>query len=409
MLFETFFDLRCVAVLHSSTIMGGEKDAARNISIGAGGLGGVAVTSGPASAGSYQVVYSFGSGSGSGSDGNYPYAGLINVGGTLYGTTVYGGASGQGTVFAVSPATGAETVVYTFKGGNDGANPYANLIEVRGKLYGTSANGGASYYGFGTVYEVNPTTGNETVLHSFQGGSDGANPFANLIDVGGTLYGTTEAGGPSNVGTVYVVNPATGAEKVVIAFIGGSSAANPDAGLIKVGGTLYGTSSAGGASHEGTVFKVNAKTSVEKVVYSFQGGSDGELPYAGLTRLGGTLYGTALGSANGNGTVFAVNPATGAERSVYEFESGTDGANPYAGLIKVGVKLYGTTYRGAYGLGTLFEVDPTTGKEKVLHSFGIGNDGAGPDGNLVEIGGTLYGTTFLGGTSSRGTVFAYTP
>lgn len=156
-------------------------------------------------AGNENVVYSF-----QGSpDGYYPAASLINVDGTLWGTTLIGGASNQGTVFKVTPA-GAETVVYSFSGcGDNGGAWPSNLIKVKGKLYGTTPACGANQ--FGTVFSIDPNTGTEKVIYSFQGGNDGANPTAGLIDVGGTLYGTTVYGGNGGCyggcGTVFSVTP----------------------------------------------------------------------------------------------------------------------------------------------------------------------------------------------------------
>ena len=170
----------------------------------------------------------------SGGDGLYPEAGLIDVSGTLYGTTEVCGTHDFGAVFSVNPATGAETVLYCFAGGTDGANPFAGLIDVKGKLYGTTANGGNSNEG--TVFSVDPTSGAETVRYSFSGGTDGGIPVASLIDVKGTLYGTTKAGGTVGAGTAFSLDAATGVETVLHSFAGGSDGTYPVASLIDVKG-----------------------------------------------------------------------------------------------------------------------------------------------------------------------------
>ena len=314
-----------------------------------------------------------------------------------------------------------ETVLYSFKGGSDGESPAAGLINVGGTLYGTTAEGGfggrANYctLGCGTVFSVTPA-GAEPV-YSFKGGSDGAYPDAGLINVGGTLYGTTSGGGAG--GTVFSVTP--GPERVVYSFQGGGDGTGPFAGLINVGGTLYGTTNGGGATDSGTVFKVTP-AGVETVVYAFKGGSDGAYPYAGLIKLGGTLYGTTqTGGGNGYeggvgcGIVFSITPA-GAETVVYSFKGGSDGAWPVAGLIRVGGTLYGTTWIGgnsansSEGCGTVFKIT-TAGAEKVVYSFKGELDGAAPEAGLINVGGTLYGTTNRGGggTVGYGTVFAVKP
>ena len=133
----------------------------------------------------------------------------------------------------------------------------------------------------------------ESVLHRFAGGSDGASPLAGLTNVGGTLYGTTGGeGDASDYGTVFKITT-SGTESVLHRFAGGSDGASPYAGLTNVGGTLYGTTEGGGASDNGTVFRITT-SGKEKVLYSFAGGNDGAYPQAGLTNVGGTLYGTTL-------------------------------------------------------------------------------------------------------------------
>jgi hypothetical protein len=143
------------------------------------------------------VLHSFGNGT----DGKYPEASLLNVKGTLYGTTQNGGQYGHGiisygTVFSITPS-GNEKVLHSFGNGNDGRYPDASLIDVNRTLYGTTTQG----YAGGTVFSIKPS-GTEKVVHSFAGGLDGQDPFASLSDVNGTLYGTTVLGG--QYGTRYV-------------------------------------------------------------------------------------------------------------------------------------------------------------------------------------------------------------
>ena len=220
--------------------------------------------------GTERVVHSFCVQNQNCTDGAWPYAGLIVANGILYGTTYMGGTSAQcqygcGAVFEVNPGTGKEKVLYSFcpqQDCTDGYFPYAGLISVGGNLYGTTAGGGA---GFGTVFAVDPKTGVETVVYSFQGGSDGFEPYAGLIDVAGTLYGTTLYGGTGNCsafvtagcGTVFSVNPSNGGETVLHSFRNnGSDGIYPYAGLTNVNGKLYSTTANGGFQNDGTVFEV---------------------------------------------------------------------------------------------------------------------------------------------------------
>jgi uncharacterized repeat protein (TIGR03803 family) len=354
----------------------------------------------------YSVLYSFKDGSG---DGANPYAGLINVNGTFYGTTPAGGANGDGTVFSMT-TSGMETVLYRFKGGRDGAQPWAGLLNVNGTLYGTTAGGGAN--NDGTVFSITPS-GKEKVLHSF-GLTDGHNPVAGLLNVNGTLYGTTTGGGANNDGTVFSITP-SGKEIRLYSFGGIGDGAKPWAGLVNVKGTLYGTTYVGGAYNVGTVFAIT-KSFTETVLHSFKGSEDGAYPEAGLLNVKGTLYGTTTSYGGGVGAVFSVT-TSGTETVLYSFKGSKlgDGGVPYAGLIDVKGTLYGTTvHGGTHGDGTVFSMT-TSGTETVLYRFKGSNHGDGdyPTAPLLNVNGTLYGTTYNGGNAGCdggcGTVFSLSP
>jgi uncharacterized repeat protein (TIGR03803 family) len=350
-----------------------------------------------------RVLHSFG---GSG-DGIFPLASVINVNGTLYGTTQKGGANGSGTVFGITPS-GTETVLHSFGGSGDGVEPQAGLVNDNGTLYGTTTFGGAN--GSGTVFAITPS-GTETVLHSFGGSGDAAIPLAGLINVKGTLYGTTQEGGANNAGTVFAIRR-SGTETVLYSFGNGSGDGEvPDAGLLNINGTLYGTTYIGGANGVGTVFAIARSGKNETVLHSFGGSGDGVNPFATLINIEGTLYGTTrYGGVNNAGTVFAIR-RSGTETVLYSFGSGSgDGEWPEAGLLDVRGTLYGTTYiGGANGVGTVFAIT-TSGSETVLYSFSGGSgDGAWPKAGLLDVKDTLYGTTYIGGANNAGTVFALSP
>ena len=173
--------------------------------------------------------------------------------------------SGKGTVgthavtsVQVSCAAGTETLLYSFAGGpTDGADPQGTLaLDSAGNLYGTTYGGGA--YGVGTVFEIS-ASGTESVLYSFTGGAaDGSDPNGGLLmDGAGNLFGTTSAGGTDDLGTVFEIS-ASGTQSVLYSFTGGTTDGSSPAGLILDGaGNLYGTTSAGGVSDVGTVFEIN--------------------------------------------------------------------------------------------------------------------------------------------------------
>jgi len=206
---------------------------------------------------------------GMGIDGQFPQrALLIDSAGDLFGTTPNGGADTAGTVFKLS-ANGTITILYSFGGTTDGRTPFAGVIEdSAGNLYGTTADGGANGGGLGAgvVFSLS-AAGKETVLYSFGAtGKDGLNPYEGLVmDSAGNLFGTTRAGGASasggarRGGTVFKLSPA-GTETILYSFgaAGANDGSSPQATLVMDGaGNLYGTTSAGGAHGDGTVFKID--------------------------------------------------------------------------------------------------------------------------------------------------------
>jgi uncharacterized repeat protein (TIGR03803 family) len=363
-------------------------------------------------------------------DGSSPVTGLIQgTDGNFYGTTSAGGTHNDGTVFVVTPG-GTETVLYSFAGGSDGANPQAGLIlGSDGNFYGTTASGGTD--NLGTVFKIT-SGGTETVLHSFTAhATDGASPFGGLIEVSGNFYGTTAFGGTTNDGTVFKITP-SGTETVLYSFPTTGDGRVPAGNLILGSdGNFYGItvfgglSGTGGANGDGTVFKITP-TGMEAVVYSFgSSSSDGVTPQVGLI-LGsdGNFYGTTpVGGTNGDGTVFKITPS-GTETVLYSFgSSATDGQVPDAPLIQGSDgNFYGTTATGGSSgssstcssggtcmYGTVFKITPS-GTETILYNFTSGNDGGAPEAPLI-IGsnGSLFGTTSAGGTGGNGTVFELTP
>lgn len=200
-------------------------------------------------AGDFKVLHTF-----TGPDGASPYAGLIgDSAGNLYGTAYSGGTAAHGVVFKLNPVGGKYTVLYSFTGGTDGSFPYAGVIrDSAANLYGTTWEGGAA--GHGVVYKLD-LAGNESVLHSFAGGADGRNPYAGVIrDAAGNLYGTTTSGGTADRGVVYKLDLA-GNETVLDTFTGATDGGDPLAGVIRgPAGNLFGTTSRGATKGGGVVF-----------------------------------------------------------------------------------------------------------------------------------------------------------
>ncbi len=376
----------------------------------------------------YSVVYTF-----AGPDGAGPGGLVLDTQGNLYGTTLYGGTSNDGTVFKLDK-TGKETVLHSFSETPDGAFPGPGgplVLDTQGNLFGNTHSGGVS--GNGTVFEVD-SSGTETALYNFTGGADGGFPNGGLVlDAKGNLYGTTYSGGGHPIacentpcGTVFRVSRAQGKikETRLYSFTGKADGGQPRAGLVQdTQGNLYGTTTYYTGLGWGTVFKLSLGTKWQQtVLHSFTGGP-GTGPIGGLVLdAKGNLYGTSGGGANGQ--VFKLDQNRHVT-TLYSFAGGADGGGPQGPLVlDAQGNLYGFTGLGGdtacqapYGCGTVFKLD-TGGHETVLHSFTGGADGQFPAGLVLDTQGNLYGTTFNGGLLSClnghqgvgcGVVFKLTP
>lgn len=383
------------------------------------------------------VLYTF---SGA-TDGYGPYASLVfDSVGNLYGTTVIGGTSNAGAVFRLTPSSTGwqESVLYSFTGGNDGANPWSSLVlDAAGNLYGTTYFGGK--HGYGTVFSLSPSsTGwSLTVLHAFTGSFDGGNPHAGVIlDAAGNVYGTTYFGGRGN-GVVFELSRANGwKENVLHMFTGLNDGGYPGDSLIfDPAGNLYGTTTAGGLIHDGVVFRLSPTSSgtwKEAVLHAFKGGNDGSVPWGRLALdSAGNLYGTTLngGSASacsgmGCGTVFRLKPNSKGgwiENLLYSFAGQADGSYPYAGVtLDASGNLYGATYFAGNladcagsGCGNVYELSQNSSghwEQKVLYEFTGGADGGDPySAPIFDAAGNLYGVAPQNGASEQGVVYEITP
>ena len=349
--------------LYGTTTHGGNTSGSNCSAIGGCG---VVFELSPPSGGSgpwtENVLYTFDGGA----DGSVPYGGLIfDSSGNLYGTAsgggqLSGGIQGFGVVFELSPPSGGgfpwtETVLYTFTGANDGDTPLGGVIfDSKGNLYGTTAFGG--YYANGVVFQLTPNGGsfpwNQTVIYPFTGKGDGGFPYAGVTfdSMLTNLYGTTSIGGDISganckstrgCGVVFELSPPVSGtewtENLPYVFTGGSDGGYPEASVVfDTKGNLYSTTVQGGdlsgsncsaTSGCGVVFELTPSGSYpwnETEPYTFQGGSDGGFPYAGVlldslgdifgtASAGGQLTGSNCSGAFGCGVVYELmaQPATG--------------------------------------------------------------------------------------------------
>ena len=337
-------------------------------------------------------------------------------------------------IFALALTAWASTekVLWNFKSGTDGSEPWSNyfISDAKGNLYAATAAGGT--YSAGTVFMLSPA-GKETVLYEFKGQTnrDGAYPHGRLaFDANGEIYGTTQGGGINGTGTVYRLSPKSGGgwtEKVIYNFSAtGADGTAPSAGMtIAADGTMYSTTPDGGAFEAGTVFslKKTSKGWKQTVIQNLNGSSNGGFPYEGLMMdTAGNLYGAApTGGASGQGVIYRLSlTKKGWVETVLHSFTGQNGDG--AGLYWIDLisdktgNIYGaTSFGGTNGTGTVWELVYSTTKksysESILYEFGASGSGDGnnPYGGLaMDSKGNLYGTTLYGGPSNIGTFYKLT-
>jgi uncharacterized repeat protein (TIGR03803 family) len=355
-----------------------------------------------------------------GSNGSNPSFIIQGSDGNFYGVTQDGGSSpscngsefspngGCGTMFQITPA-GTLKTLYSFSG-TDGAFPIGALLEAAPGacptmcFYGTTLLGGAS--NVGTTFKFTMQSGSSgtlQVLHQFSG-DDGSWPAGGLaLFSDGNLYGVSSFGGVHGHGNIYQMSPADGSTKTVYAFLGGARGAQPTANLVVCGKSLVGTTT-GGAG--GTLFAFNPTTDVLTILLKFDG-SDGSVPCAPIYDASGVFYGTtAAGGAYNDGTVWKYNSK--ALTDLYDFDfPGTPTISPgsCSQPVKSGSLLYGITNAGgAFNDGIVYSVETNGSNYKVLFTFD-GADGKFPYGIIQGSDGAFYGTTYYGGFANQGTVF----
>jgi len=425
---ELTFDT--TGALYGSTFNGGPN-----------GAGGVFKLNPPASTGlgqwSIELVYSFQGGP----DGQSAGGLVFDNKGTLYGVTYYGGANWNGSVFmlALPPAPGlvdpADTVLYGFLGGADGANPQEGTptFDSRGSIYTTTSTGGANGYG-SIVKLTRPAPGGarwtKSIIYNFTGAADGANPLGCLtFDTDGALYGMTTIGGNGH-GVVFQLNSddadnAKWTYKTIYKF-SGDDGSNPQCGMVfDTKGSLYGVTRFGGARGYGVAFRLkpNAGSLWQyNALYTFTGGADGGTPNGGLVfDTDGDLYGVTTAGGLGYGVVYRLRPGEHNVNSkfwnesvLYAFGGSTDGSNAYGPpVFDNHGALYGIVRNGGEkGYGAVFKLKPGEDDKpwtkRTLYSFLGGVDGATPNNVTFDTMGALYATTQTGGNYNKGTLVKMT-
>jgi uncharacterized repeat protein (TIGR03803 family) len=349
------------------------------------------------------VLHSF-----NGADGAMPYSGLFLASdGKYYGTTI--GGNGGGTIYSIDTA-GNFTLIYSFPGGAAGAAPYGSLIQLsNGTFYGTTALGGTS--NSGTIFEMVPGN-NPVVLHSFNGSTDGAQPFGGMyLAVDGFLYGNTSTGGPNGAGTTFRM-ATDGSQFTVLhsfpAFAG--DGANPQAAMTQgADGFLYATTLNGGTYNQGAIFKMDTSGSVT-ILHNLNGTTDGGHPYSVLVQADqNNFFGTCSTGGKGAGLLFKID-----WKLIYsikwKFNAQTEGSTPISGISFGGNgSLFGVlSTGGTAGGGALYATDQY-GMLTVIQPFSAAG-GFTPTGIPLQApDSSIYGTAQMGGANSDGVVYRVVP
>jgi uncharacterized repeat protein (TIGR03803 family) len=340
-------------------------------------------------------------------NGQKPNGSLISDGTYLYGMTEVGGIYSKGTVFKIRINDNAYSTILDFDGTN-GANPRGSLISDGTYLYGMSSSGGT--FGQGTVFKIQISNNVYTKIFEFNQSTTGKRPHGDLITDGSYLYGMTNLGGTSNLGTVFKIRLSDNAYTTILSFTGASNGSNPTGSLYSDGTYLYGMCPRGGITDAGVLFKIQISDNTYTKLINFSNSLTGAIPYGSLISDGNYLYGmTNQGGVGAVGLVFKYDLINNTYSKIYDFQGTTMGGVPLGSLVSDGTYLYGMTNAGGTNSkGTVFKIELSNNNFTKLLDFD-GINGENPTGNLIINGPFLYGMTPKGGFHSNftGTIFKF--
>jgi len=333
----------------------------------------------------------------------------------FWGMTSAGGQDGTGVIFKTDGSGNNASVQKSCLVLNEGNNAYySNLVQAAdGKLYGMMEEGGAN--NLGLVFQFDPVASVYTKVLDFNGAANGGNPYGSLLLAADQkLYGLTANGGASGMGVLFQFDPQTMLYTKLLDF-DGTHGSHPYGSLIQANdGLLYGMTEQGGANSSGVLFKFDATNQVYSDVFDFDAAISGQSPYGSLVQAtDGKLYGmTQAGGSQGSGVLFQFDPAILTYVKQFDFDGASKGQSPYGSLMQAtDGKLYGMTYSGGTNsMGVLFNYDPLSSTYTKQLDFDGLNNGSYPYGSVIQAtDGNLYAMTYFGGVHSMGTLFMYDP
>ena len=334
----------------------------------------------------------------------------------IYGTTVEGGLYNSGTIFNLNESTGNETVLFSFQDSLTGTGPSSLIKAADDAIYGYTTQGGPM--GGGTLYRFDRDSNSITILHNFgtiPGTSYSLGPNGPLLQAkNGLLYGLTRYDLTDSGGLIFSYNILTAAfqtEHVFRPSIEGNLPVN--CSLIQFNdSTLIGMNSRGATYGFGTLFSLNTNTKILSVLHNFGNGNDGwQCTSHPVKANNGLLYGTtSLGGAFSKGIIFSYNMQTRVYTDVYDFKGELDGGQPWGAMIQANDGLlYGISQGGGSdSAGVIFSYNINNNTETALHNFGIGHDGFYSFNAFAQgANGLLYAMSKFGGTAAQGTLFSF--
>jgi uncharacterized repeat protein (TIGR03803 family) len=355
----------------------------------------------------FRILHGFGAGH---ADGAEPAGAILIVGGVIYGTTVFGGANDQGVVYALGTGDNF-SILRSFEfDATDGRLPHAGLVLASGLLHGTTLGGGPKKYG--TVFEIGlDGTGYRQAWTFGQTILDGWYPSTGLVEVGGRLIGTTSGGGSGDSGVIFSINKDGSDERILRLFDTDGGGGIFPGKLIEDGGILYGGAGQGGDSPFGMILRINPDGSGYTILHRFAGPPTDVSGPGSMVVMDSVLYGATSANDAGDGAIYSMR-LDGSQYRIIRTFSYEGGLYPTK-LIASGGRLVGLAMEGGISKGTVFSLRPDGSDFRVLHSF-LGPDSlSGGDGDLptdlIEIGGTFMGTTRFGGAHNKGTVYSIRP
>lgn len=331
----------------------------------------------------------------------------------LWGVTSTGGVNNSGTIFKTDGSGNNQIIEHGFIKTEPEYSWYTNLLELpSGKMYGMTASGGTMNRG--VLFEYDPVLNTRITHVNFSDSTFGSSPKGSLILANdGNLYGMTNVGGTSGMGTIFQFNPQTNVCAKKFDFAGVTSGAKPLSSLIQAtDSNLYGVTNEGGINNFGVLFKYDIQNNQYIKLIDFDGANTGQNPIASLTQhsVNGFIYGTTnLGGLNSSGVIFEYNTTTNQFTKKIDFDV-ANGAISYGSLLEAPDGMfYGlNNYGGANNIGVLYQYNPISNIYTNKIDFAGSTNGSSPRGNLVlATNGSLYGMAASGGTSGNGTLFQY--